>query len=70
MEIMDVPAGCTHTLTVTACSPHRREFRESGPLAAMDDLYLIVFLLICLVMASLGGGALLAHFGDKAKKAN
>ena len=36
----------------------------------MDDLYLIVFLLICLVMASLGGGALLAHFGDKQKKGN
>ena len=34
----------------------------------MDDLYLIIFILICLVFASLGGGAMLAHYGEKAKK--
>eukprot|EP00618_Florenciella_parvula_P029502 CAMPEP_0119542108 /NCGR_PEP_ID=MMETSP1344-20130328/53378_1 /TAXON_ID=236787 /ORGANISM="Florenciella parvula, Strain CCMP2471" /LENGTH=36 /DNA_ID= /DNA_START= /DNA_END= /DNA_ORIENTATION= len=34
----------------------------------MDDLYQIVFMLICLVFASLGAGAMMAHYGDKQKK--
>jgi hypothetical protein len=29
----------------------------------MDDLYQIVFMLICLVFASLGAGAMMAHYG-------
>jgi len=55
--------------TVEIChQPYRTVFphpsnSSSTKFVTMDDLYQIVFMLICLVFASLGAGAMMAHYG-------